>query len=130
MQSGITCMYKYNLCVTELSRAGRAVPFPPPVAGALPALSRILLTPGTPRFRGCVSFAQIADLVGEADLQGMEHVARVLDHLGDPDLRADDGCIDSPVHPRHPVSAPRVPLSDQGVGRMGEVGEEIGRAHV
>jgi hypothetical protein len=43
------------------------------------------------------ALTKIADLVGEADLQRVPGIARILDHLRRANARGDEGCLDARI---------------------------------
>ena len=69
-----------------------------------------------------------ADLVREADLQRVEGVVGVLDHLRDAQRHAIDRRLDPLVERRDRVPARLVVLPDHGLGRVEEVGERAALA--
>jgi hypothetical protein len=69
------------------------------------------------------SLAQVADLVREADLQGVPGVARVLDHLRRPDARRHQRRADVFIQGCHRQGVRSVVVSHQGHRRIAEVVE-------
>jgi hypothetical protein len=64
-----------------------------------------------------------ADLVGEADLQGVEGVVGVLGHLGDRDRDPEHVARQALVERRDRVGRGRVGRADHGLGRVEEVAD-------
>ena len=65
--------------------------------------------------------AEVADLVGEADLEGVPDVVRVLHHLGRPDLRPNDRRIEKGIEGRDDALGARVRSPDHGLRRVEEI---------
>ena len=73
--------------------------------------------------------AEIADLVREGDLEGMEGVGDVLGHLRGPDRGLDEGGIHLGVELAEKRAGVRRIGPDQGDGRLGEVPQRGSFAH-
>ena len=65
--------------------------------------------------------AEVADLVGKADLQRVPRIARVLDHLGDADARADERRVDRLIQGDGAAGVGRVIVADERERRGPEI---------
>src|SRR6185436_20435965 len=64
------------------------------------------------------AFAEVANLVGETDLERMPGVVGILDHLGSFDVRADEWRREPRVQARQQIPARPVEFADDGLGRI------------